>query len=675
MAQASTAELAQTIEELAVQTVLIGAAGPGQTDSWRLLGEVLAKIRACAEVEESPEVGIVAAELEQMLDHTPDDGPAGDLGLRIEEGVARMRQAIEAANSPRNQTPPLALGEDPELLTDFALEARDHLVSIEQQLLTLEQDAENPEAIHSVFRSFHTIKGLAGFLDLVAIQEVSHEVETVLDKARNHQIAITPPVIDVVLESADYLKQSIARLERMLAGGNPQAESDNRGLIGRIRTLPEKGDVAGDMGPVGDEQVRQQLVGLSLAMPPVEEPAGSLSTPAKQTGEASSALAVKVDTSKLDFLIEMVGEMVVAQSLVRHDPDLSAAAKPRLARNLSQLARMTEEVQKTAMSMRMVPVGQLFQRMARLVRDLNRKSGKQAELEIAGEQTELDRTIVEGLSDPLMHMVRNAADHGIETPAERSAAGKPAAARIRLAASHQAGHILIEVSDDGRGLIREKILRKARQNGLVEDGSELSEQEVFRLIFEPGFSTAEQVTDVSGRGVGMDVVKKQIQKLRGRIDIESEPGRGTRFLLRLPLTLAIIDGLVVGVGEERYIAPLFAVREMLRPSDDMISTVQGRSEMALVRGSLLPIIRLYQKFGSRPRSERPEESLLIVSESAGKPYCLMVDELFGKQEIVIKSLGESFGDVGGVAGCAILGDGRVGLILDMDGLFRVPSHG
>jgi two-component system chemotaxis sensor kinase CheA len=304
-----------------------------------------------------------------------------------------------------------------------------------------------------------------------------------------------------------------------------------------------------------------------------------------------------------------------------------------------------------------------------LVRDLSRKASKQVELELFGEETELDRNIVEDLADPLMHMVRNSVDHGIETPDERTRNGKPATARVTLRAGHQAGQIVIQVSDDGRGLNQAKILRKAVEKGLVSAGTQLTEAEIFNLIFHPGFSTAEKITDVSGRGVGMDVVRKHVQKLRGRIDVLSRLGEGTTFLLKLPLTLAIIDGLVVGVGEQRYIVPIFAVREMLKPPEDSISTLQGRQEMALVRGSLLPLVRLHQRFGVKPRFENPWDSLLIVSESGGRQFCLMVDELIGKQEVVIKSLGETMANIAGVAGGAILGDGRVGLILDLEGLF------
>jgi two-component system chemotaxis sensor kinase CheA len=383
---------------------------------------------------------------------------------------------------------------------------------------------------------------------------------------------------------------------------------------------------------------------------------------------------VRVDITKLDYLVDMVGELVIAQAMVREDPEFAATAGPRVLRNLNQLSRITSEVQKTTMSMRMVEVGHLFQRVNRLVRDLSRKAGKQVDLEISGEDTELDKTIIEELADPLMHMVRNALDHGIETPDARVAAGKSPTGRLSLRAYHQAGHILIDVSDNGRGLNREKILKKAIQQGLIGADAQPPDGELFNLIFEAGFSTAEKITDISGRGVGMDVVRKQIQKLRGRVDIESKAGEGTTFHMRLPLTLAIIDGLVVGVGKERYIVPISAVQEMLRPTREMISSVEGRHEMTMVRNRLLPIVRLHQRFGVEPRSADPCEGLIIVAEGEGKRFCLLVDEFIGKQEVVIKSLGETLKETAGITGGAILGDGRVGLILDMDGIFE-ERHG
>jgi two-component system chemotaxis sensor kinase CheA len=361
--------------------------------------------------------------------------------------------------------------------------------------------------------------------------------------------------------------------------------------------------------------------------------------------------------------------MVIAQSVLANHPHIKGSQDARLLGNLSQLARITGEVQRRAMSMRMMPIGPLFQKTARLVRDLSRRAGKQVVLETTGESTELDKTIAEELSDPLLHMVRNALDHGIETPDVRTAAGKNPTAKLRLTAQHLAGQVVVEISDDGRGLDAAKILQKAQQRGLVEEGAQLSQAAIFQLIFEPGFSTADKITDISGRGVGMDVVRKHVEKLRGRIEIQSALGQGTTFSLFFPLTLAIINGLVVAVGEHRYILPIFSVREMLRPTREMLFTVQGRQEMILIRGELLPLVRLYQRFSLTPGTEDLCQGVLVVAEFGDTQYCLFVDDLVGQQEIVIKSLDESFDGCAGLAGCAILGDGRVGLIIDVASLF------
>ena len=563
----------------------------------------------------------------------------------------------------------VSLGQDPEMIADFVVEADEHIETIEGHLLRLEKNTADAEAIHAAFRAFHTIKGLAGFLELASIQEVAHEVETVLDKARNGELTVGPAAIDVVLESADFLKRWVQVLGARLHGGSEPDPCAERGLLDRIRSLGSScEDASGDPeGPV----VVTVTDGLQTLAVAVDAPAEVVATPVVPHKEASS---VKVDTAKLDHLVDTVGEMVIAQSLIQHDPEMASINRPRLVRNLSQLARITNEVQRTAMAMRMVPVGFLFHRMARMVRDLTRKTGKEADLEIAGEDTELDRNLVEELADPLMHMLRNAVDHGVELPAQRIERGKPPIARLRLKASHEAGNIVIEVSDDGNGLDRDRILARALRNGLPGETENLADADVFNLIFQPGFSTADQVTDVSGRGVGMDVVRRHVQKLRGRVEIHSSKGHGTTFLLKLPLTLAIVEGLIVGVGSERYIMPLFAVREMLRPTAETVFTVQDKGEMALVRDRLLPLVRLYRRFGVQPRNEDPCQSLLIVAESATQAFGILVDELIGKQEVVIKSLGALLQNTPGISGGAILGDGRVGLILDLDRVFQ-PNRG
>jgi two-component system, chemotaxis family, sensor kinase CheA len=674
----TTAALSRRVEELATRMVL----GETTGEQWAAL---LADLLREAETADRANVAQIAS---QALEALPRAMAANGHDAVLSESIVRMQQALEesreetAPSGLTDQPTPLSipapgpLGEDKELVADFILESRDHLTQVEIQIMILEKEPGHSEAINTVFRAFHTIKGLAGFMDLNDIREVAHETETLLDLARNHELRITSAVADVVLAAADFLKIWLKRLEASLTGKEAGPAPEKLALLERIRhgalgesdiavavTGPEEG--AGDAETKSPE--RRKASSGEWTGPERRSGGGDRRTAADETR------SVKVDTAKLDFLVDMAGEMVIAQSMVQHHPELAALHSPAVLRSLAQLARITGDLQKTAMSMRMVPVGGLFQKMSRLVRDLARKAGKQIDMEAIGAETELDRNVVEELADPLMHMVRNAADHGLELPKERVAAGKDITGWIRLRATHQAGHIVIEVSDDGRGLDRQKILEKAKRMGLVDDGASLSDTEVFNLIFHPGFSTAEKVTDVSGRGVGMDVVKKQIQKLRGRVDIESAPGKGSSFFLRLPLTLAMIDGLVVGVGRERYVLPLFSVREMLRPSAEMLFTIENRQEMAMVRNALLPVVRLYKRFGVAPRSELATESLLIVAEAAGKSFCLMVDELIGKQEVVIKSLGESLKDIPGVAGGAILGDGRVGLILDLEGIFRARA--
>jgi two-component system, chemotaxis family, sensor kinase CheA len=714
MEQAEAAELRLEVEQLAVRLVMADTpTDPGEAVQW-LAGvhrtlDGMAERAGAMGWEEAAEtargLGALAAEgaLFEQAKAGLEEGLA-ELGAALERAARQEASRADAsivAPPPASPAPPssaarpnglAALAEDRELLGDFVLEARDHLTTIEGRLLEFEQGGGAAESIHSVFRAFHSIKGLAGFLELDDIREVAHEVETLLGLARDEALQITPEAVDVILESSDYLSQWVKAIEGKLAGTVLNPPGPYGALLDKVRTV-----MAGAAAAEPPRQAPSQASGAAEAPSCTAQPAPQTepqpkameAAPAEAAADAEKEpsgakrasgegefRAVKVHTAKLDYLVDMVGELVIAQSLVRHDPDLGLGNRPRLAHNISQLARITDEVQRTAMSMRMVPVGPLFQKMSRLVRDLSRKSAKQVELEVSGESTEIDRNIVEQLADPLMHMVRNSVDHGIETAEQRAASGKPAVAKVSLRARHESGHIVVEVADDGRGLDRTKILAKAVRNGLVGPDDSLSEQEIFALIFQPGFSTAEQITDVSGRGVGMDVVKRNVQKLRGRIEVRSEPGRGSTFQLKLPLTLAIIEGLVVGVAEERYIVPLFAVKEIVHVKDDTLATVENRYEMAQVRGELLPVLRLNERFNvGHPRGEQEKDRLLIVANTSQRRFCLMVDQLIGKQEVVIKGLGDTFKHVVGLAGAAILGDGRVGLILDVETLFAGGAGG
>jgi two-component system, chemotaxis family, sensor kinase CheA len=696
----SKAPFREKIDEISTRLLLLD---PAENIDWSRWASEIRDLQ-----QEFVRAGLdeVSATAERLLGQVSGGGDASNPTV-LREGLAQLQRVLDQADGASrrveeaNNPDSYSIAQDPELIQDFVLESREHLASVEAQLLKLEKNPVDLDAIHSVFRSFHTIKGVAGFLDYFNVRSLAHEVETVLNQARDGILPITPAVIDVILASVDHLNRALDSVEKKhsdLIDGLPD-------LLHRVASL-DSGRSTGSTGQVISgksghdvDPPRERLVRCeeapfppSLAESKGDAPAVIVNAAARDQGvplalgEPASAKQedkdggkkntdsfwIRVDTSKLDYLMDMVGEMVIAQSLVRHHEALSGAADPRWQRDLAQLARITGEVQRTAMAMRMIPISQLFGRVARQVRDLSRKAGKQVELVTRGEDTEFDKTIAEALGDPLMHMVRNAIDHGIESPDQRIALGKPLPARVSLAAFHRGGQIVIEVGDDGRGLDAKKILAKARSQGLVDSGAHLSDTEIFRLIFEPGLSTADKVTDISGRGVGMDVVRKQIEKLRGRVEVQSESGVGTTFLLKLPLTLAIVSGLVVSVGKTRYIVPLFAIREMFRPSPEVIFTLQGRGRMAMVRERLLPIVALHERFKIGARTQNPCEALLIVVETEGQqPFCLMVDELVGQQEVVVKSLGDMLGHVRGIAGGAILGDGRVGLIVDVGGLWEV----
>jgi two-component system chemotaxis sensor kinase CheA len=323
------------------------------------------------------------------------------------------------------------------------------------------------------------------------------------------------------------------------------------------------------------------------------------------------------------------------------------------------------------MALRMVPLDATLKKMIRLVHDLSLKAGKKVDLQLSGTETEVDRTVAELISDPLVHMVRNSIDHGIEAPEDRRKAGKSETGTLQLEARHQAGEVLIVITDDGRGLNRDKILKKGIERGLLKAGESCSDEEIYALIFEPGFSTADKITDVSGRGVGMDVVRKNIEKIRGRVEIQTEAGIGTTFTIHIPLTLAIIQGMMVRVGQERFIIPLRSIRESIRPQTQNCNTVVGRGETIAIRGNLLPLFRLSRLFGTKDAIEKLEHGIVVVIQEGNSSAALMVDELLGQQQTVVKSLGETFGQMDGVSGASILSDGRVGLILDVAGILKL----
>jgi two-component system chemotaxis sensor kinase CheA len=537
--------------------------------------------------------------------------------------------------------------EDKPLILDFINEATEHIESCEGGLLALENKPDDNETLNLIFRAFHTIKGMAGFLNLAEIGSLAHSAENLLDLARKGEMVLAGKNMDVVFESVDLMKKMIASLKASVETGQPISRQPQLpALITKLKTVAEnKGcDPAADqpMTPSDDAKLDMVLEGKD---------------PAAQDAAAKSKIhsmdeTIKVNTVRLDNLINMVGELVIAQLMVAEDVNKTLTSENSLVRNVAQQGKITRELQELSMSMRMVPISGVFQKMTRLVRDLSHKADKKVNLSILGEDTELDRNIVDKIADPLVHMIRNSVDHGIETREDRVKAGKNPVGQIKLRAFHQSGNIVIEIEDDGKGL----------------------DQEIFKLIYHAGLSTAEKITSVSGRGVGMDVVKKNVESLRGRIDITSVLGKGTIFMIRLPLTLAIIDGQVITVGRERYILPISSVIQSFRPGARQISTVQSQGEVVMVRGQLLPLIRLHKLFGIDSCVDDPTRALVVVVEEDSKRCCLLVDELLGQQQVVIKSLGEGMGLVKGVSGGAIMGDGKISLILDVPGLMGLAHN-
>ena len=725
----------------------------------------------------------------------------------------------------------------------FFEESAEHVATMEEGLLQLEQRADDLDLLNRIFRAAHSIKGNAGMFGFAAVGEFTHKMENILDALRNGQMRADKPLIDLLLEATDGLKGLLEaartnaepdeavvgplreRLRVWGDGNRDGAEAPDEGTRRRGDTaLPQSpdprvsassaqgrrrysitwvptqavfargihpGQILRELRDLGEltsatdidrlptleqlhaegrslpltcmlvtEHPRREVEAVflfvqddsELTITEVEAKAEVGKNPDQPLSPVTSTFAlastsenrtpkplgeilveegvispdalrhalsqqkrlgeilveqkaatpqqiaqaldkqrkleqvaqpkkietasIRVDTEKIDKLINLVGELVITQSMLS---DLGARFAmdrlPVLQERISQLERNTREIQERVMAVRMLPIGTAFNRFPRLVRDLAAKNGKQIQLLMSGEETELDKTVMESIGDPLTHLVRNSADHGLETPEERRAAGKPEQGTITLNAFHEGGSICIAVADDGRGLSRDKILAKAIQQGLVNEADKLSDEQVWPLIFRPGFSTADKITDVSGRGVGMDVVKRNIEGLGGTVTIATELGKGTTFTLKLPLTLAIIEGMTVRVGPETYIVPLVSIVESIQPGPSAVKPVAGRGEIVNVRGAYCPVVRLGDVFGVQPDCTDPAKAILVILETEGERAAVMVDELLGQQQVVIKSLEKNFRKVEGVAGATILGDGAVAFILDVRGLLELARRG
>jgi len=591
---------------------------------------------------------------------------------------------------------------DLDLLGEFITESADLISEAEEALLTLELDPEDAESLGAVFRAFHTVKGVSAFLELTFITEMAHQAESLLSRVRDKEIRYAGGYADLALSGLDMMKQMIDMVRNALAGA-PLVKPEGYDDLLAVLADPERAGISDESGEFGEtcaplrigdilvaegkakrEEVEEAAncsdnipIGVKMLrfrVAKVTDVAQALRKQEQTKAKKEIESSIRVSTNKLDSLIEMIGELVIAHSIVAHDEVVTGSRDLELSRKISQTGKIVREMQDLGMSMRMVPLKATFSKMDRLVRDMSRKVGKNVNLVTEGEGIEMDRHVVDVINDPLMHMVRNAVDHGIEAPEVRQEMKKPRSATVKLSAYHSAGKVVIEIEDDGKGLSRDVILAKAKERGLVGDETSLSDGEIFKMIFEPGFSTAEKVTDVSGRGVGLDVVRKNIDSLRGQVEIDSKEGKGCIFRISLPLT--IIDGMVVRVGSKTYIVPTISIVASLKPAPGQLSTLFNQGKMLSLHGGLIPLFRLADLFSVKDSDLDSDNGLVVVIEDDNKKRAgLIIDELIGKQQIVIKSQGETMNDIPGISGAAIMPNGQVGLILDVGGLVGIANSG
>jgi two-component system chemotaxis sensor kinase CheA len=535
-----------------------------------------------------------------------------------------------------------------ELLESFLVEAREILETLGHDLVDLEKRPADAELLNKIFRGVHTLKGTSSFLGLSAVSDLAHEYEDLLNKLRKGVLQVRPSMMDVMLEAADQLRKLVAAVEH-----KETTPHDCTATVERLHR-----EIRGEAAP---------------AAVVAETPEATKSSEAK-----SADLTIRVDVSRLDHLMNLVGELVLARNRLSQT---AAAIGQELVKSersaglqeaSTQVDFITTELQMAVMKTRMVPVARLFNRLPRLVRDLSRETGKAVDLQIYGEETELDKSIIEELNDPLVHLIRNAVDHGIEPEAERRAAHKDPGGTIVVNAEHQGNHIVISIEDDGRGIDPQRLRQKAVEKGLLSpaQAADLSDRDAVNLIFAPGFSTAATVTSISGRGVGMDVVRSNIARLKGIIDVQSQPGHGTLITLKVPLTLAIIQGLLVRVAQEIFAIPLASVLEVVRVHRNDLQTVHGRWTIRL-RDSVLPLVSLGDILRV-PGSQHDNPWLYVVVVGwADQRTGLVVDAMMGQREVVIKSLGDYLSNTTGIAGSTILGDGRTILIVDVGQLMSL----
>jgi two-component system chemotaxis sensor kinase CheA len=566
---------------------------------------------------------------------------------------------------------------DSDLMNEFIIENMELANMAESVMLDWEKDPGNQELLNTIFRAFHTIKGTSSFLNLDCVKDIAHHSESMLALVRDGQDNFTRDHADLALKSLDMVKTILERMKLSGPGmqielpwGHEELLQDLKNFISGARKSKVDDRPA---SPVNERRINERRINERRNRKEGEASAENFLA-GSQTPDQVVESSVRVKIGRLDKLLDTVGELVIAQTMVGQDEMIVGGKNHELNKKISQAGKIVRELHDLSLILRMVPLKGTFQKMARLARDLSQKNGKKVNFITEGDEVEIDRNMVDMVADPLVHLIRNAIDHGIETPDERSRIGKSESASIYLTASHAEGSIMLTVWDDGQGLNRQKIVDKAIARGLIDSAERMTDQEVWQMIFQPGFSTAEKVTEVSGRGVGLDVVCQTVEALRGRIEIQSSEGQGCAFILRMPLTMAITDGMVVKVGSQRYILPTANIQKAVRPEESDIYTVNERAEMLSFRDELLPVIRLHKLFNIPDAQTQLTSGLLVVIVEGQHRCALFVDNLLSQTQVVTKLLGKGLNNVPGVAGGAIMGDGTVGLILDAAGIISISQQ-
>lgn len=593
----------------------------------------------------------------------------------------------------------------PDILQRYITEAIELVTVAEDGCLSLEQNPHDMMVVGTIFGAVHSLKGNSGFMGFAEIEGMSMDLENILDAVRAKTLEVYPGLISMLLTNIDIIKNSISELARQQNMTVVQPKKNRKESAPAPQHYTEQAlpKDQKETEPMLNDDFLQNLWSESTLTS--QESSGKVSSNASQATVNVSANQteskidskaegkiekgdnkndsshniiqrrdIRVDMDKLDKLFDLVGELITIESMVTNNPEVQALELEGFNKAAAMLNKITRELQEVTMSIRMMPLEGLFNKMKRLVRDLSIRFDKKINLEIAGAETEMDKNVIEEISDPLMHIIRNAIDHGVESREKRLQSGKSEIGTVKLQARYEGNEILIIIEDDGGGINRAKIIEKAQSKGILKvSPDKMSDREVNALIFEPGFSTAEKITDISGRGVGMDVVKRNIEKLQGSITVDTREGKGTRFTLRIPLTLAIMDAMMIRVGNTIYALPILSIRESFRPQEQAITVTMDDQEVVKVRDELFSVLRLHEIYERESDTTLLHEGILIIVEARERKACLFVDEIIGQQQIVVKSLSEYVGNVEGITGCMIQSNGEVGLIIDVDMLLRMMS--